>query len=68
MIAIAMPQVTMRTDEEQGAAIGRHAELLVEGEAVGGRHPEISEDRWTEAPGDGNIASLLGVLPRPRGD
>src|SRR5262249_20927987 len=57
--AVAMPPVTVGTDEEQGAAIWRRAELLVEGEVMGCRHPELSGGRWTEAPGDGNIALLF---------
>jgi len=39
MTAVAMSPVTMGTDEEHGAAIGRRAKLLVEGEVVGCRHP-----------------------------
>jgi hypothetical protein len=45
MTAIAMPSITVGTDEEHGAAIGRHAELLVEGEVVGCCHPELSGGR-----------------------
>ncbi len=41
MAAIAMPPVTMRADEEPGAAIWSRAELLVEGEVVSCRHPEL---------------------------
>ena len=40
--AIAMPPVTMGTDEEHGAAIGRRAKLLVEGEVVCCRHPGLN--------------------------
>jgi hypothetical protein len=47
MAAIAMPPVTVGTDEEHGVAIGRHAELLVEGEVVRCCHPELSGGRWT---------------------
>ncbi len=43
--AIAMPPVTVGTDEEHGAAIGSHAELLVEGEVVRRCHPELGEGR-----------------------
>jgi hypothetical protein len=59
MTAIAMPPVTMRADEEHGAAIGRRAELLVEGEVVGCRHPKLSGAGGLQAPGDGNIALLF---------
>jgi hypothetical protein len=45
MAAIAMPPVTMGTDEEPGAAIGRRAELLAEGEVVGCRHPRLDGGR-----------------------
>lgn len=45
--AVAMPPVTMGTDEEHGAAIGRRAELLVEGKVVGCCHPKLSGGRWT---------------------
>jgi hypothetical protein len=41
MAAIAMPPVTMRAEEEHGAAIGSRAELLVECEVVSCRHPEL---------------------------
>lgn len=41
MAAIAMPAVTMGTEEEHGAAFGRRAELLEEGEVVNCRHPEL---------------------------
>ncbi len=41
MAAIAMPSVTMRADEEPGVTIGSRAELLVEGEVVRCRHPEL---------------------------
>jgi hypothetical protein len=47
MAAIAMPPVTMGTDKEPGAAIGRRAELLVEDEVVGCRHPGLDGGRWT---------------------
>ena len=57
--AIAMPPVTMGADEEHGAAIGRRAKLLVEDEVVVRRHPGLGGGRWTEAPGDGNIALLF---------
>jgi hypothetical protein len=56
MAAIAMPPVTMGTDEEPGAAIRRRAELLVESEVVGCRHPGLDGGRSTETLGDGNIA------------
>jgi hypothetical protein len=48
MAAIAMPPVTMGTDEEHGAAIRRRAELLVEVEVVRCCHPGLDGDRWTE--------------------
>jgi hypothetical protein len=41
MATIAMPPVTMRADEEHGATIRSRAELLVEGEVVSRRHPEL---------------------------
>ncbi len=47
MAAIAMPPVTAGTDEEHGAAVGRHAELLVKGEVVRCYHPELSGGQWT---------------------
>lgn len=47
MAAIAMSPVTMGTDEEHGAAIGRRAELLVEDEVVVRRHPGLGEGCWT---------------------
>jgi hypothetical protein len=69
MAAIAMPPVTMGTDEEHGAAIWRRAELLVEDEVVVRRHPGCwAAGFGLQAPGDGNIALLLGVLPRSQGD
>jgi hypothetical protein len=45
--AVAMPPVTMGTDEEHSAAVGRRTELLVEDEVVGGRHPGLGGGRWT---------------------
>ena len=45
--AIAMPTVTMGTDEEHSAAIWRRAELLVEDEIVMRRHPGLGGGRWT---------------------
>jgi hypothetical protein len=64
--AVAMPPVAMGADEEHGAAIGGRAELLVEGEVMNCRHPGPDRGRWTEAPGDGNIALLFeSVLPQP---
>ena len=47
MAAIAMPPVTMGTDEEHSAAIWRRAELLVEDEVVVRRHPGLGGGRWT---------------------
>jgi hypothetical protein len=59
MAAIAMPPVTMGTDKEHGAAIGCHAELLVEDEVVRRCHAGLDGDWWTEVPSDGNIALLI---------
>jgi hypothetical protein len=59
MAAIAMSPVTMGTDEEHGEAIGRRAELLVEDEVVGCRHPGLERVGGLQAPGDGNIALLI---------
>jgi hypothetical protein len=68
--AIAMPPVTMGTDEEPGAAIGRRAELLVEDEIAGYRHPGPTVVGGLQAPGDGNIALLFrcvaSTLGRPK--
>ena len=70
MAAVAMPPVTVGTDEEHSAAIGRRTELLVEDEVVWGRHPGLGGGRWTEAPGNGNIALLFSgvasTLGRPK--
>jgi hypothetical protein len=60
--AIAMPPVTTGTDEEHGATIGRRAELLVEDKVMYRCHPGLGWGRWTEAPGDGNMALLFSCV------
>jgi hypothetical protein len=45
MAAVAMPPVTVGTDEEHGAAIRSRAELLVESEVMGCRHPGLGGGR-----------------------